>query len=210
MVEHLRRWSARSSPSSRRASVVLPLPLSPTIGGDRRRLVLDASARSRPARRVCASSNRPPPKTLVTCRASSSAVIAGTLVRRQYRWQATQRSGCDLAAARGRSTAQRVHGLRAARMERAAGRRARAATAAARECPGTRPSARATAGWRSAAGCTGAAARRRCRAPAPTSTSSPGVHDAEPIDELGHQAHVVADQDDRRAQLAPALARASP
>ena len=28
-----------------------------------------------------------------------------------------------------------------------------------------------------------------------------GVHDAEPVDELGHQPHVVADQDDRRAEF---------
>ena len=30
---------------------------------------------------------------------------------------------------------------------------------------------------------------------------SAGIHDAEPVDELRHEAHVVADQDDRRAQF---------
>ena len=37
-----------------------------------------------------------------------------------------------------------------------------------------------------------------------------GVHDAEAVDELRHQAHVVADQDDGRAQLLLDAGSASP
>ena len=102
----------------------------------------------------------------------------------------------------GRSTRQRAISVRAARMERAAGRRIEQQTAAGPGCPRTCPSARATAGSRSAAACTGCSGSAKISPIGATSTSSPGVHHAEPIDELGHQAHVVADQHDRRAEVA--------
>ena len=101
----------------------------------------------------------------------------------------------------------RAAGSADGRRSRAAGR---AAAAAGRGCPASCPLRSSDGrlaisscvyGWRGAAMIS--RDRRDLDQPA-------GVHHAEPVDELRHQAHVVADQDHRRAELLLHARRASP
>ena len=59
---------------------------------------------------------------------------------------------------------------------------------------------RAGAATRAAPRCTGAAARRRCRRPSPSSTWRPAYITMHPVGDAGDHAEVVGDQHDRRAR----------
>ena len=132
---------------------------------------------------------------------------------RPRRASAAARGGRRGAASRRRRAPPAMSGGRrrsgraapAARREGAARRHVPAPTAAT---PGW-PAAGAAAGARAAAGssraaprCRGAGGRRRPR-PRARLDDAAGVHHQHPVGDLGHHAHVVGDEHDRRAVLAP-------
>ena len=167
-------WPAdgRSSPSRVRASVVLPQPDSPTSATISPRPSCEVDAVDGPRRLPAAGPEgrrtaRPPRAT------GPPDVTAATSEP-----TCTQAAACPGPAGRSRTSSvrQRVDGLRAARVERAAGGQVAGPRRVARQAAAARtgPPGRRSSGTRpTAPGCTGAGRGRAPRADGPSSTTRP-------------------------------------